>query len=75
MVFKCNFNWYAEWTGVYLPKDSSHAYVDNSNLINKDIINDLNSCNILPLDFGNRIKTTKINILPKHISLFISTTA
>lgn len=75
MIDKHNFNWfslYIKYLGVFIPKDISLLYDINYNYINKRIYNDINGWNLLPLDFGDRIRAVKMNILPRVMYLFLS---
>lgn len=70
-----SFNWnssYIKYLGVNLPKDMSQLFNINYNCINKKIYDDLDGRSLLPLDFGNRIRSIKMNILPRLLYLFLS---
>uniref|UniRef100_A0A671X3M3 Reverse transcriptase domain-containing protein n=1 Tax=Sparus aurata TaxID=8175 RepID=A0A671X3M3_SPAAU len=70
-----SFNWNApfiKYLGVSLPKDMSQLFNINYNCINKIIYDDLDGWSLLPLDFGSRIRSIKINILPRSLYLFLS---
>lgn len=58
-----SFNWnssYIKYLGVYLPKDVSQLFNINYNCINKKIYDELDGWSLLPLDFGNRIRSIKM---------------
>ena len=70
-----SFNWNApfiKYLGVSLPKDMSKLFNINYNCINKKIYDDLDGWSLLPLDFGSRIRSIKMNILPRLLYLFLS---
>lgn len=70
-----NFNWnssYIKYLGVNLPKDISQLFNNNYICITKKIYGDLDGWSLLPLDFGSRIKSIKMNILPRLLYLFLS---
>uniref|UniRef100_A0A3B1K1Q0 Reverse transcriptase domain-containing protein n=1 Tax=Astyanax mexicanus TaxID=7994 RepID=A0A3B1K1Q0_ASTMX len=70
-----NFNWHLshiKYLGVYIPKDLSQLFDLNYNHITKKICNDLNRWDLLPLGFGDRVRTIKMNILPRLLYLFLS---
>lgn len=72
---KYTFNWYStqiKYLGVYLTKDLSQLFQCNYNNVSKKIYEDLNRWSLLPLDFGNRIRTVKMNIMPRLLYLFLS---
>ena len=74
-ITRYNFNWnstHINYLGVRLPKDLSQLFVINYNSVNQNIYDDLTRWALLPLDFGSRIRSVKINILPRLLYLFLS---
>lgn len=70
-----SFNWntsYIKYLGVSLPKDMSQLFNINYNCISKKIYDDLDGWSLQPLDFGSRIRSIKMNILPRLLYLFLS---
>ena len=55
-----------------LTKDLSHLFNENYTMVNKKIGDDFNRWGSLPLDFGSRIMTVKMIILPRLLYLFQS---
>ena len=55
-----------------LPKDMSQLFNINYSCIYKKIYDDLDGWSLLPLDFGSRIRSIKMNILPRLLYLFLS---
>ena len=67
------FNWHQsqlKYLGVSLTKDLSQLYDVNYKQINKKIYDDLGRWSLLPLDLGSKIRTIKMNILPRLLYLF-----
>jgi len=50
----------------------SQLFNINYNCINKKKYDDLDGWSLLPLDFGSRIRSIKMNILPSLLYLFLS---
>ena len=72
---KYNFNWHLshiKYLGVKLPKDLSQLFDINYKCVTQKIYDDLDGWGLLPLDFGSRIRSDKINILPRLLYLFLS---
>ncbi len=70
-----NFKWYSPHIknlGVSISKDLSQLFHINYNYINKKIYDDLGGWGFLPLHFGSRIRSVKMNILPRLLYLFLS---
>lgn len=70
-----SFNWNSsciKYLGVSLPKDMSQLFYVNYNCISKKIYDDLDGWSLQPLDFGSRIRSIKMNILPRLLYLFLS---
>lgn len=73
LINTCKFDWhqpYIKYLGVFLPKKLSQLYDINYKPINRKIYDDLDRWSLLPLDIGSRIRTIKINTLPRLLYLF-----
>uniref|UniRef100_A0A3Q3FBC5 Sulfotransferase n=1 Tax=Kryptolebias marmoratus TaxID=37003 RepID=A0A3Q3FBC5_KRYMA len=59
-----------EYLGVILTKNLAQLYEVNYKRISKKIYEDLDRWSLLPLDLGSRIRTIKINVLPRLLYIF-----
>lgn len=69
------FNWHSSHTkylGVILPEDLSQLFDINYNCRNKKNNDDLWGWGLLPLDYGSRIRSFKMNTYPRLLYLFLS---
>ena len=67
------FHWHQQhmkYLGVPLTKDMSQLFEVNYKQVNRTAYDDLVKWGLLPLDFGGRIRTIKMNILPRLLYLF-----
>uniref|UniRef100_A0A672HPP6 Reverse transcriptase domain-containing protein n=1 Tax=Salarias fasciatus TaxID=181472 RepID=A0A672HPP6_SALFA len=75
LIQKYSFNWHSphiKYLGVNIPKNLSLLFDINYKDISQKIYNNLDGWDLLPLDFGGRIRAVKMNILPKLLYLFLS---
>lgn len=75
LATRYNFKWNStsiKYLGVKLTKDTTQLYNENYTVVSKKIGDDFDRWGTLPLDFGSRIMTTKMNILPRLLYLFQS---
>lgn len=73
LLKKYTFNWFQphiKYLGVFLTKNLAQLYDVNYKQINRNIYDDLGRWGVLPLDLGSRIRTIKMNILPRLLYLF-----
>ena len=72
---KYKFKWNSsqiKYLGVNLTTDLLQLFRINYTNNNGKIFNDLHSWALLPLDFGSRIRSVKMNILPRLLYTFLS---
>lgn len=67
------FHWHQQhikYLGVLLTKDMSQLFEVNYKQVNRALYDDLDRWGLLPLDFSGRIRTNKMNIIPRLLYLF-----